>query len=88
MKIKPKNKRGKKFEGLHCVRCGMIVPFEAKWLTQFFQTKIKGVKRWIVQIGFVCPDCLTVTSTVLNYSHSQDGAIKRINLYGLYNKSK
>lgn len=82
MKIRPKS--GAKRRGLFCGACGSEVPFESKWLNHYYQEKIKGVKRWIVSIGFVCPQCITSTSMVLNYSKSQEKTMKKINLYGLY----
>ncbi len=85
MIIRPKNqsKDGKIKGGLFCGRCGKPVPFNKKYLTNYYQQKIKGIDRWIVSLGYICPMCGTVTIIPhLNYSKSQSDVIKKINLYG------
>jgi len=87
MKIRPKKNRDRSNDGMYCGRCGVKVPFEAKYLTEYFQIKVKNVNVWIVSIGYICPKCVTPTRLIIHYLKDQSKIIKRINLYGIYEKN-
>ena len=82
MKLRPKLKgKTMKTHSLHCGICGSKVPFNKKYLNRFCQQKLRGAERWIVYIGFTCPNCLMITDIILHYSKSLSETMKRINLY-------
>jgi hypothetical protein len=64
-----------------CGRCGKEVPFKPRFFTEYFQRKIIGVKKWIVDFSYVCPDCACVTHYSGTYSKSQSERMKDFGLY-------
>ena len=70
--------------GLFCGLCSSKVPFEKKYLTEYYQQKVQKESIWNVFISYICPKCNNVTKIVLTYNKSQIKSIKKINLYNTY----
>ena len=81
LKPKPAFRKNGTVAKFFCGRCGCEVPYERKYFVEFFQKEIHGANQWILNFGYICPDCANVTHWSATFSCPQEKLLRKFNLY-------